>query len=160
MPRTSKASTPPSSKGTKRSPQTSSGRHNKRPAHESKESAVKRLFGLDEKADEQAATAFDIDDDASPSAAAELAPASAREENADAASPSDAAVVLTPEEVAELKGFDLTEKFGPCIGISRKQRWQRAELGGRDPPASVWRLLERIGDGDGANQSLFSQYGL
>ena len=69
-------------------------------------------------------------------------------------------VELTAEEVAVLRDFDLTQKFGPCIGITRKQRWQRADKGGREPPISVWRILERLdGDGSEANQSLFSKYG-
>ncbi|XP_043940097.1 DNA polymerase delta subunit 4 isoform X3 [Protopterus annectens] len=36
-----------------------------------------------------------------------------------------------------LKQFDLTWEYGPCIGITRLQRWERARLLGLDPPVKV-----------------------
>ena len=32
-------------------------------------------------------------------------------------------------------------KYGPCIGLSRKERWQRADKMGLEPPAFIWKLL-------------------
>eukprot|EP01135_Chromosphaera_perkinsii_P001014 Nk52_evm28s156 gene=Nk52_evmTU28s156 len=46
------------------------------------------------------------------------------------------------QEVALLKGFDLDPKYGPCIGISRLQRWDRAERSGLNPPKKVRSLIE------------------
>mmetsp|Transcript_876 Transcript_876/g.3184 ORF Transcript_876/g.3184 Transcript_876/m.3184 type:complete len:127 (+) Transcript_876:2189-2569(+) len=41
-----------------------------------------------------------------------------------------------------LRSFDLTSKYGPCKGISRMQRWARADKIGLEPPQDVKRLLE------------------
>ena len=39
---------------------------------------------------------------------------------------------LTSEEDSLLRSFDLCEAYGPSLGLSRKERWQRAE--GASPP--------------------------
>ncbi|XP_031415593.1 DNA polymerase delta subunit 4 isoform X1 [Clupea harengus] len=44
-------------------------------------------------------------------------------------------------ELLELKKFDLNWHFGPCTGISRLQRWDRATLHGLDPPQEIRDLL-------------------
>ncbi|KAK3261767.1 hypothetical protein CYMTET_29343 [Cymbomonas tetramitiformis] len=36
-----------------------------------------------------------------------------------------------------LKQFDLCSKYGPCVGMTRLQRWERAEKFGLDPPVEV-----------------------
>uniref|UniRef100_A0A8C4SI27 DNA polymerase delta subunit 4 n=1 Tax=Erpetoichthys calabaricus TaxID=27687 RepID=A0A8C4SI27_ERPCA len=41
-----------------------------------------------------------------------------------------------------LKQFDLNWEFGPCIGITRLQRWERAEELGLNPPLEVYNLLQ------------------
>lgn len=56
------------------------------------------------------------------------------------AAAAEAAALPAPalqEEAAEaaLRQFDLTSKFGPCVGISRLERWERAAKLGLDPPA-------------------------
>ncbi|ODO06346.1 hypothetical protein L198_01578 [Cryptococcus wingfieldii CBS 7118] len=33
-----------------------------------------------------------------------------------------------------LRVFDLSTKYGPCVGIARLQRWERAKQWGLDPP--------------------------
>ncbi|KIP05551.1 hypothetical protein PHLGIDRAFT_128811 [Phlebiopsis gigantea 11061_1 CR5-6] len=40
-----------------------------------------------------------------------------------------------------LRFFDLSYEFGPCIGVSRLQRWDRAEALGLNPPIVVKQLL-------------------
>ncbi|XP_072495374.1 DNA polymerase delta subunit 4 [Notamacropus eugenii] len=40
-----------------------------------------------------------------------------------------------------LRQFDLNRHFGPCTGITRLQRWERAELLGLDPPTEVLDVL-------------------
>lgn len=42
------------------------------------------------------------------------------------------------EEAAEatLREFDLSSKYGPCMGISRLERWERAAKLGLEPPAA------------------------
>ncbi|XP_041959016.1 DNA polymerase delta subunit 4 [Alosa pseudoharengus] len=44
-------------------------------------------------------------------------------------------------DLLELKNFDLDWRFGPCTGISRLQRWERALLHGLDPPQEIRELL-------------------
>ena len=36
-------------------------------------------------------------------------------------------------------------QYGPCIGVSRFDRWQRAQRLGLNPPAAVWAMLEEEG---------------
>ncbi|KAJ8382405.1 hypothetical protein SKAU_G00031830 [Synaphobranchus kaupii] len=45
------------------------------------------------------------------------------------------------QDLLELRQFDLDWRYGPCTGISRLQRWERAELHGLKPPQTVRELL-------------------
>lgn len=36
-----------------------------------------------------------------------------------------------------LRVFDLTAKYGPCAGMTRLERWNRAKRWGLDPPEDV-----------------------
>ena len=45
-----------------------------------------------------------------------------------------------------LRQFDLEVRFGPCMGISRLQRWERAQRLGKEPPADVKALLVKHGE--------------
>ena len=60
---------------------------------------------------------------------------------------------LTDEEDRLLRSFDLDQQFGPCVGLSRKDRWQRAESFGLEPPAKVWSLLSTLRDESPHNAS-------
>jgi len=42
---------------------------------------------------------------------------------------------------AILRSFDLTYNFGPCIGIPRIARWDRAQANGLNPPPEVREIL-------------------
>ncbi|OAP62696.1 hypothetical protein AYL99_01923 [Fonsecaea erecta] len=42
-----------------------------------------------------------------------------------------------------LRHFDLSSQYGPCIGISRLQRWRRANTLGLEPPVEVLAVLLR-----------------
>uniref|UniRef100_A0A8C9P2E4 DNA polymerase delta subunit 4 n=1 Tax=Spermophilus dauricus TaxID=99837 RepID=A0A8C9P2E4_SPEDA len=49
------------------------------------------------------------------------------------------------EEAAELellRQFDLAWQYGPCTGITRLQRWLRAEQMGLEPPPAVREVLK------------------
>ncbi|XP_034981516.2 DNA polymerase delta subunit 4 [Zootoca vivipara] len=48
-----------------------------------------------------------------------------------------------PDQLETLKQFDLSWQYGPCTGITRLQRWERAQLLGLNPPAMVRELLEK-----------------
>merc|ERR1712224_778667 len=43
-----------------------------------------------------------------------------------------------------LHEFDLDAKFGPAMGISRSERWERAEKLNLDPPEAVKEILETL----------------
>uniref|UniRef100_A0ACD5Y049 Uncharacterized protein n=1 Tax=Avena sativa TaxID=4498 RepID=A0ACD5Y049_AVESA len=45
------------------------------------------------------------------------------------------------EQEEQLRQFDLDMKFGPCIGVNRLQRWERASAMGLQPPPHLWDLL-------------------
>jgi len=40
-----------------------------------------------------------------------------------------------------LRTFDLSYEYGPCIGVSRLDRWERAEALGLNPPPEVKEIL-------------------
>mmetsp|Transcript_8171 Transcript_8171/g.36177 ORF Transcript_8171/g.36177 Transcript_8171/m.36177 type:complete len:106 (+) Transcript_8171:43-360(+) len=40
-----------------------------------------------------------------------------------------------------LKTFDMTTKYGPALGLTRMERWERAEKLNLDPPADVYKIL-------------------
>ncbi|CAL1361885.1 unnamed protein product [Linum trigynum] len=41
-----------------------------------------------------------------------------------------------------LREFDMNMAYGPCIGMTRMARWQRAQRLGLDPPGDVKNLLD------------------
>lgn len=51
-----------------------------------------------------------------------------------------------------LRHFDMTFKYGPCTGITRLQRWKRAEELGLHPPIEVLAVIlgEEVKEGAGA----------
>jgi len=86
--------------------------------------------------------------------AADPAPAPA----AAASSSSPPPPPLAPAAVAELRDFDLTQRFGPCVGLSRAERWQRAYDLGKEPPARVMEILRSAGPEHA--QSVMARYPL
>ncbi|XP_053190127.1 DNA polymerase delta subunit 4 [Scomber japonicus] len=64
------------------------------------------------------------------------------------------------EELQKLRQFDLDWRFGPCTGISRLQRWERAKLHGLNPPEEIRYLLLQTHTGREYNLSLWSEYPL
>ncbi|XP_036272534.1 DNA polymerase delta subunit 4 [Pipistrellus kuhlii] len=45
-------------------------------------------------------------------------------------------------ELELLRHFDLAWQYGPCTGITRLQRWHRAERMGLEPPPEVYQVLQ------------------
>ncbi|XP_029904653.1 DNA polymerase delta subunit 4 [Myripristis murdjan] len=65
------------------------------------------------------------------------------------------------QALQKLRQFDLDWKFGPCTGISRLQRWERAQLHGLDPPEEIRDLLLlHAHTHPEYNQCLWSEYPL
>ncbi|XP_038998269.1 DNA polymerase delta subunit 4-like isoform X1 [Hibiscus syriacus] len=56
------------------------------------------------------------------------------------------------EEQQVLRQFDMNMEFGPCIGIPRIDRWERARRLGLNPPKEIESILKR---GKVKRQSLF-----
>ncbi|XP_061465527.1 DNA polymerase delta subunit 4 [Rhineura floridana] len=63
-----------------------------------------------------------------------------------------------PDQLEMLKQFDLSWQYGPCTGITRLQRWERAELLGLNPPAMVQELLQKHRDNPLVMYSLWHEY--
>ncbi|XP_066534784.1 DNA polymerase delta subunit 4 [Hoplias malabaricus] len=63
-------------------------------------------------------------------------------------------------ELHELKNFDLDWRFGPCTGISRLQRWERAALHGLDPPRDIKDILLKENTDPEYTYSLWRDYPL
>ncbi|KAK4655821.1 hypothetical protein QC762_305790 [Podospora pseudocomata] len=47
-----------------------------------------------------------------------------------------------------LRYFDVSSQFGPCVGITRLERWQRAERLGLNPPIEVLAVIVKEGRGE------------
>ena len=52
---------------------------------------------------------------------------------------------LTEQEAKLLHIFDLNPSLGPCMSISRSQRWLRAHRLGKQPPPEVMDVIQRVG---------------
>ncbi|KAJ3223875.1 DNA polymerase delta subunit 4 [Clydaea vesicula] len=56
---------------------------------------------------------------------------------------------LRQSQIEMLKAFDLNSRFGPNVGISRLERWERANKFGLKPPIDIKNLiLEHQNDKD------------
>ena len=55
-----------------------------------------------------------------------------------------------------LRVFDLSYEFGPCVGVTRLERWERAKALGLNPPDEVREILmTKQGTEDLFKQNLF-----
>ncbi|RXK41422.1 hypothetical protein M231_01328 [Tremella mesenterica] len=45
-----------------------------------------------------------------------------------------------------LRVFDMTSKYGPCVGMTRLQRWERANKWGLNPPPEIRAILTSVED--------------
>ncbi|KAJ7344146.1 hypothetical protein JRQ81_000096 [Phrynocephalus forsythii] len=68
--------------------------------------------------------------------------------------------VAQTDQVELLKQFDLSWQYGPCTGITRLQRWERAELLGLSPPIPVRELLLKYNMDPAFTYSLWHEYAL
>ncbi|KIK53147.1 hypothetical protein GYMLUDRAFT_250576 [Collybiopsis luxurians FD-317 M1] len=51
---------------------------------------------------------------------------------------------LSEEHLRLLKEFDLDPMFGPCVGLERLDRWQRAFDLGLNPPQNIREILQIV----------------
>ncbi|KAK7102116.1 DNA polymerase delta subunit 4-like [Littorina saxatilis] len=63
-------------------------------------------------------------------------------------------------EIETLKQFDLCLDYGPCIGITRLERWQRAEKHDLKPPMKVKEILLKHSNDENYTQSLWKDYNI
>ncbi|KAG2428011.1 hypothetical protein HXX76_011997 [Chlamydomonas incerta] len=62
------------------------------------------------------------------------------------------------QDEQKLRKFDLTTKFGPCAGISRLERWERASKFGLGPPEEVRAIIMAAGGpGSSADKGLWHE---
>ncbi|XP_074442553.1 DNA polymerase delta subunit 4 [Larus michahellis] len=59
-----------------------------------------------------------------------------------------------------LRRFDLAWEYGPCTGITRLQRWERAQALGLSPPGPVRDALLEHQDNPDVTYSLWHEYEL
>lgn len=62
------------------------------------------------------------------------------------------------QDLQELKKFDLDWKFGPCTGINRLQRWERAALHGLNPLQEIKDILLKESTDPEYTQGLWCDY--
>lgn len=55
-----------------------------------------------------------------------------------------------------LRAFDFSTKFGPCVGLTRLQRWERAARLQLDPPVEVKQLLDKYGSSSRLNECVWA----
>ncbi|KYO28092.1 DNA polymerase delta subunit 4 isoform B [Alligator mississippiensis] len=65
-----------------------------------------------------------------------------------------------PAPLDLLKRFDLSPEYGPCTGITRLQRWERAAALGLSPPDAVREALLQHGEDPRVTYSLWHEYPL
>ncbi|XP_068256237.1 DNA polymerase delta subunit 4 isoform X2 [Nyctibius grandis] len=65
-----------------------------------------------------------------------------------------------PALLEMLRRFDLAWEYGPCTGITRLQRWERAQALGLSPPGPVRDALLEHRDNPHVTYSLWHEYGL
>nr|XP_020481173.1 DNA polymerase delta subunit 4 [Monopterus albus] len=74
--------------------------------------------------------------------------------------PQKDAETVREEDLQQLIQFDLDWRFGPCTGISRLQRWERAKHHGLNPPEEIRDLLLQTHADPKYKLSLWSEYPL
>jgi DNA polymerase delta subunit 4 len=67
---------------------------------------------------------------------------------------------VNAEDLALLKSFDLNFEFGPCVGMSRRERWERACKNGLAPPPQVLRILDAHKDSKEVQSRYYSFSGI
>jgi len=45
-----------------------------------------------------------------------------------------------------LRKFDLDSRYGPCMGLTRLERWERAQILGLNPPVEIRQILDNLTD--------------
>ncbi|XP_048767776.2 DNA polymerase delta subunit 4-like [Ostrea edulis] len=67
-------------------------------------------------------------------------------------------VIDLTDDLKILKNFDLTLEYGPCTGITRLERWERAHKHGLNPPNEVKDILLKNKDSEEYTLCLWRDY--
>ena len=62
-----------------------------------------------------------------------------------------------PARIEALRQFDLDLKYGPCLGILRIERWNRAVRLGLEPPKTIQKLLIDSVDIENRNTDIWTE---
>ncbi|XP_041455857.1 DNA polymerase delta subunit 4-like [Lytechinus variegatus] len=68
--------------------------------------------------------------------------------------------LIRKKHLNTLREFDLDWRYGPCTGITRLERWERAESHGHNPSPHVKDLILEYEDDDEFVQNIWSGYPL
>ncbi|KAJ8312494.1 hypothetical protein KUTeg_009867 [Tegillarca granosa] len=74
--------------------------------------------------------------------------------------PSTSSAGASNNDLEILKQFDLALEYGPCIGITRLERWERAKQHGMNPPPEVKDILTQYSGDPEYTESLWKDYQL
>ncbi|XP_074642314.1 DNA polymerase delta subunit 4-like isoform X2 [Tubulanus polymorphus] len=66
--------------------------------------------------------------------------------------------LISEKDLSILRDFDLDWQFGPCLGITRIERWERARKNGLNPPEHVIELIENNSTNDSYTQCIWADY--
>eukprot|EP00892_Ulva_mutabilis_P001519 jgi/Ulvmu1/11368/UM075_0030.1 len=69
--------------------------------------------------------------------------------------PAQAVQGVTAVEQHILEQFDFDTKFGPCCGMTRIERWDRAQRFDLNPPPQVQQILTRLDSADDAQNCIW-----
>lgn len=72
----------------------------------------------------------------------------------------DLPVIDLTDDLQMLKNFDLTLEYGPCTGITRLERWERAQKHGLNPPEEIRDILLKNEDKEEYTLCLWKDYEL
>ncbi|XP_033628292.1 DNA polymerase delta subunit 4-like [Asterias rubens] len=71
-----------------------------------------------------------------------------------------ARALLREKELSVLQQFDLCWTFGPTIGITRLERWERAKKNNQNPPDLIRQIIQRNPEAEEYTQGLWHNYPL
>lgn len=97
-------------------------------------------------------------EDATPASSSQPESPAPAKMHADAQAPQVARRPLSEANERELRAFDLDQKYGPSVGLSRTERWQRAKRFGKEPPEAVGDILHQMDPKSPHNQSMLAKY--
>ncbi|XP_071946570.1 DNA polymerase delta subunit 4-like [Antedon mediterranea] len=67
---------------------------------------------------------------------------------------------LHQKQLNVLRTFDMKWEYGPCVGVSRLERWQHADQHNLNPPLAIKKLIEDHSTDEEYTQCVWNSYEL